>query len=348
MAWWCELAGLARLVSVEGEIVAKALLFDVGDVLMESNWAVLDLLEAHTGRVIPGRGPLAPEGDPDWQEYLAGRMSYYDYWQRKATAGGYDDYLSLWRAMSIDLGADIFAADGLALVDEARAAGIPVGILSNDLIGSAGREWVDTRPELAGYDVFIDCTEFGIRKPAPEPYLQAIADFELPAEEIVFLDDTPMCIEGARDVGMIGVHIDPLHRQIGFDRARALVGLTPQSRGARLVRLAETVYGARDLAAAERMWHPEMVMYWNGVRVAEGTEEARQFHIDRLGFNGTGRHDYVLRKHLRAEQGDTICDEWESSYRTDDGSIVESRGSEFWTMRFDLILEWHAYNIKLQ
>jgi putative hydrolase of the HAD superfamily len=327
--------------------MAKALLFDVGDVLMESNWAVLDLLEERTGRTIPGRGPLAPDGDPAWREYLAGRMSYYDYWQRKATAGGYDDYLSLWRAMSIDLGADIFAADGLALVEEARAAGIPVGILSNDLIGSAGREWVDTRPELAGYDVFIDCTEFGIRKPAPEPYLQAMSDFGLPAEEIVFLDDTPMCIEGARDVGMIGVHIDPLNRHIGFDRARELVGLTSPSRGARLVRSAQVAYSAQDLDAVMRLLHADVVIHWNGARVAEGHGEARQFHIDKLGFGSPPRREYVLRKFLRAEQGDTICVEWESSYHADDGRVVESRGGEFWVMRFDLLIEWHAYNHKL-
>jgi putative hydrolase of the HAD superfamily len=328
--------------------VAKALLFDVGDVLMHSNWEVLDDLEARIGRSIPGRGPLDPAGDPEWVRYLSGAISIEDYWTDKARIGGFDGYLGLWRAMSIELQGGVFAADGQRLIAEARAAGVKVGILSNDLIGSAGRAWVDRRPELAGFDVFVDCTEFGTRKPAPEPYLKAIADFGLPAEEIVFLDDMPYCIEGARAVGMIGLHVDPLARHHAYDRARELVGLVAPSRGERLIMAAERAYGARDLDAAMQMLHPEIVIYWNGGRVAEGLAEARRFHIEKLGFDGTLRHDHRLRKMLRAEHGDTICGEWSSSYRLDDGTRVESRGGEFWTMRHDLLIEWHAYNHRVE
>ena len=176
------------------------------------------------------------------------------------------------------------------LVDEARAAGIKVGILSNDLYRSATREWVASRPEFDKFDVLVDCTEFGERKPAPGPYLKAAADFGLPPEEIVFLDDTPYCIEGARAVGMIAVPIDPLARSHGFDLARRLVGLTPPTLPIRLVAAAEAAYRSQDLSQIMALLHPDIVIYWNGEKVAEGPRRgSRSFTPQRLGFGTKAR-----------------------------------------------------------
>jgi putative hydrolase of the HAD superfamily len=325
----------------------SALLFDVGDVLMESNWVVLDDLERRTGRRFTGRGAIDPAGDPAWQRCLAGEIDIDEYWNQLAQSGGYADRITMWRAMSDELGAGVFASDALALVDEARAAGIKVGILSNDLYRASTREWVASRPEFAKFDVLVDCTDFGERKPAPGPYLKAAADFGLPTEEIVFLDDTPYCIEGARDVGMIAVHIDPLARAHGFERARRLVGLTPPTTADQLVAAAETAYRSQDLSQIMPLLHPDIIVYWNGRMVAAGLDEVRQFHLQRLGFGSTSRHDYQLRKTLRAADGDTICVEWESSYRTEDGQLVRGRAGEFWTLRYGLLIEWHAYHHRL-
>ena len=327
--------------------MARALLFDVGDVLMESNWVVVDELERRTGRRFLGRGAIDPAGDPAWQRCLSGEIDIDEYWNQLAQSGGYEDRITFWRAMSVELGSGVFADDALALVDEARAAGIPVGILSNDLYRSATREWVAGRPEFERFDVLVDCTEFGERKPAPGPYLKAAADFGLPPEEIVFLDDTPYCIEGARAVGMIGVPIDPLARSHGFDLARRLVGLTPPTPADQVVAAAEAAYRSQDLSRIMPLLHPDIVIYWNGIKVAEGLDAARDFHTQRLGFGTKIRADYQLRKTLRAAEGDTICVEWESSYRTDDGRLVRSRAAEFWTMRYGLLIEWRAYHHRL-
>lgn len=321
----------------------SALLFDVGDVLMESNWVVLDELERRTGRRFAGRGARNPDGDPAWQRCLSGEIDIDEYWNQLALSGGYQDRITMWRSMSVELGAGVFAADALALVDEAIAAGIKVGILSNDLYKASTREWVASRPEFARFDVLVDCTDFGERKPAPGPYLKAAADFGLPPEEVVFLDDTPYCIEGARAVGMIGVPVDPLARSHAFDRARRLVGLKPPTTADQLVAAAETAYRSQDLSQIMRLLHPDIVIYWNGEKVAEGLDAARRFHTQRLGFGSTTRRDYELHKTLRAADGDTICVEWQSSYRDDDDRLVRGRAGEFWTMRYGLLIEWHAY-----
>jgi putative hydrolase of the HAD superfamily len=324
----------------------SALLFDVGDVLMESNWVVMDELERRTGRRFIGRGAADPAGDPAWQRCLRGEINIDEYWNQLAQSGGYPDRITLWQQMSIELGGGVFAADALALVDEARAAGIKVGILSNDLYRSATREWVVSRPEFDKFDVLVDCTEFGERKPAPAPYLKAAADLGLPPEEIVFLDDTPYCIEGARAVGMVAVPIDPLARSHGFDLARRLVGLTPPTTADEVVTVAEAAYQSQDLSRIMSLLHPDIVIYWNGHKVAEGLDAAREFHINRLGF-GSIRNDYHLRMTLRAAEGDAICVESESSYRTEDGQLVRGRAGEFWTMRYGLLIEWHAYHPRL-
>ncbi|MEP7114052.1 MAG: HAD-IA family hydrolase [Ilumatobacteraceae bacterium] len=325
----------------------SALLFDVGDVLMESNWVVLDALERATGRRFIGRGAIDPAGDPAWQRCLTGEIDIDEYWNLLAHSGGYPDRITMWRDMSRQLGAGVFAPDALALVDEARAAGIKVGILSNDLYRSATREWVASRPEFDKFDVLVDCTDFGERKPAPGPYLKAAADFGLRPDEIVFLDDTSYCIEGARAVGMVAVPVDPLARSHGFDLARRLVGLTPPTSADQLVAAAEAAYRSQDLSQIMPLLHPDIVIYWNGARVAEGLDAARVFHTAKLGFGTTIRRDYQLRKTLRAADGDTICVEWESSYRTDDGQLVRGRAGEFWTMRYGLLIEWRAYHHRL-
>ena len=321
----------------------SALLFDVGDVLMESNWVVLDKLERRTGRRFTGRGAIDPTSDPAWQRCLRGEIDIDEYWNQLAQSGGYPDRITMWRAMSVELGAEVFAADALSLVDEARAAGIKVGILSNDLYRSATREWVASRPEFDKFDVLVDCTEFGERKPLPGPYLKAAADFGLPPAEIVFLDDTPYCIEGARAVGMAAVPIDPLARAHGFDLARRLVGLTPPTTADQLVAAAEAAYRSQDMSQIMPLLHPDIVIYWNGRKVAEGLDAARRFHAQRLGFGSSIRQDFQLDKTLRAAEGDTICVEWESSYRDAAGEVVRARAGEFWTMRYGLLIEWRTY-----
>src|SRR3954449_13573642 len=186
----------------------SALLFDVGDVLMESNWVVMEQLERRTGRSFNGRGALDPDGDPAWRRCVAGEIGMDEYWDQLAQSGGYADRITLWRAMSVELGGGAFAADALAFVDEARAAGVKVGILSNDLYRSATREWVASRPEFEKFDVLVDCTEFGEGKRAPARCLKAAADFGVPPSEWVAPEDTPYRSEAARAVGNIRVPFD--------------------------------------------------------------------------------------------------------------------------------------------
>ena len=95
-----------------------------------------------------------------------------------ARSGGYENRIEMWRAMSVELAAECLRRRCLALVDEAagrrrpcrhpQQRSVPVG---NARVGR------QSQPEFEKFEVLVDCTEFGERKPAPGPYLKAAADF---------------------------------------------------------------------------------------------------------------------------------------------------------------------------
>ncbi|HTN81419.1 MAG TPA: HAD-IA family hydrolase [Acidimicrobiales bacterium] len=321
----------------------EALLLDIGDVIMSSLWRGLDAFEAATGIVVPERGPYDPDNDPDWQRRIAGEIGFYDYWEIVAQRAGFSDWRALFRGVSDAVPDALVVQESVELMRAAKRAGKRVGVLSNDAYSINGPEYFAGRAEFRDLDAFVDSTEVGARKPAPEPYLAAAKALGVDPSVVVFLDDTPECVEGARAVGMFGIHVDPMDVQPAIDLASEALGLVPESRARRLVRLAEEAYGAQDLEAIMRLFHPDAIVYWDGVKVASGFDEVRRFHVERLGFGEVSRRDYVLTKTLRAAQGDTVAVEWQSRYRSADGSMRAARAAELWTLRGDQLVEWHAY-----
>jgi FMN phosphatase YigB (HAD superfamily) len=324
-------------------MTATALLFDIGEVVSPEQWHLLDTIERRTGRTIVGRGPLDPDGDPVWQRYLTGGLSFTGYWAEFALANGYDDWRALFRDLPFDEDPSSFVhPEAERLIREAQSAGIKVGALTNDGVGINGRAFFDSIPLIAGFDAFADAQAHG-GKPAPEAYLAAARQLGVEPGEIVFLDDTPYCVDGARAVGMWGVLVDPMARRHAFDEARRLVGLY-RSDGERFVRQVEATYLADDLEQVMALYDPDISIHWNGDRVALGTEEARRFHTEVLGV-GTGRRQQLtIRKRFLAATGDIITAEHVSSYRDDEGTVVRSSSAESWTVRRGLIIEWRVHH----
>lgn len=325
----------------------RALLFDIGEVISPEQWPLLDAAEERTGRTLVGRGPLDPDGDPVWQRYLRGELSFTGYWAEYARVNGYDDWRLLFRDLTPDMSGDDFAHPAAAaLIRDAQASGLKVGTLTNDGVGINGREFFSAVPVLAGLDAFVNARDHGGGKPAPEAYLGAADELGVAPDEIVFLDDMTMCIDGARAVGMTAVLVDPIDRDVAFDRVRELLGLGVVSDAQRLVTTAEAAYAAQDVGRIMALFDPDISIHWNGRRVAHGLDEARRFHEQQLGF-GSGLRDFHLTKRLRATHGDTIAVEYESTFRRSDGSLEQSVAGEFWTLRRGLLVEWHCYEHRL-
>ena len=95
--------------------------------------------------------------------------------------------------------ADVAMFDAVRL---AKAAGRRTGLLSN----SWGVDRYDRShfPQL--FDAVVISGEEGIRKPDRAIYELAVERMELPAAEIVFVDDLPGNLKPARDLGMTTVH----------------------------------------------------------------------------------------------------------------------------------------------
>jgi putative hydrolase of the HAD superfamily len=116
--------------------------------------------------------------------------------------------------------------DAVALMRDARAAGRRVGVLSNDAYTILGREFFTGRPEFTELDAFVDALDIGVRKPDLAAYQQAAEALGVPPDRIVFLDDTPECVDGGRAAGMHVIQVDPADRKAAFDQAREALGMS--------------------------------------------------------------------------------------------------------------------------
>lgn len=104
-----------------------------------------------------------------------------------------------------------------ALVEELRATGMKVGLLSNS--------WGNTYPR-ARIDAILDPVvisgEVGLRKPHAAIYELALDRLGLPADRVLFIDDAEPNVLGARTAGLHALlHTDPLSTRA------ALVELVP-------------------------------------------------------------------------------------------------------------------------
>ena len=204
----------------------EALLLDIGFVIIDVTWAAVDAYERATGTGPPGPEPAGREGDARWRAHVAGEISADRYWGEVARSRGLDGMTGLFRALVDVVPDELFVPDAVALMGDARAARRRVGVLSNEAYTFIGRDFFAGRPEFAGLDAFVDATELGARKPAPEAYLAAADALGVGPDDVVFLDDTPECVDGADRVGMRAILVDPFDRTPAFDRARTLLGLS--------------------------------------------------------------------------------------------------------------------------
>jgi nuclear transport factor 2 (NTF2) superfamily protein len=107
-----------------------------------------------------------------------------------------------------------------------------------------------------------------------------------------------------------------------------------------VVRKTEAAYQTQDVDRVLRLFDPECVVYFGGMKSLQGLDELRTWHEGWL----PGRKEYTIRKTLRAASGDTIAVEWHSTFINDDGTPGESHGGEFWKMRNGRLIEWRAYS----
>jgi putative hydrolase of the HAD superfamily len=219
-------------------MMPRALLLDVGGVVIRTPFELLDLAEQRLGLepgVLGPRGPFALDTDPEFRDVLTGALTERDYWARRAERAAplldtSPDTRSFMRVL-FDAPEDrLVRPEVRELMDDARAAGVPVGLLTNDLRDFHGRAWVESLRVFATADVTIDGSITGVLKPDRRAYDLALAALDLPAADVVFLDDQPVNVRGAVAVGLQVVPVDVTMPASAVSRARELLELAATTR----------------------------------------------------------------------------------------------------------------------
>lgn len=175
-------------------------------------------------------GPFDPDSDEDWRTFQAGGMKETEYWRRRCEEfaeltgepATMPNFMAHLYAGTVD---ELTRPAARQLIADAKAAGIPLGLLTNDLRSFHDQEWVDNMTVLAEFDYTVEGRTDGVMKPDPRAYELMVERMGVPAQECVFIDDQRVNLEGARAVGMQTVYLDPVDPESGFAQARALLGL---------------------------------------------------------------------------------------------------------------------------
>jgi putative hydrolase of the HAD superfamily len=121
-------------------------------------------------------------------------------------------------------------------VERIRAAGLHTAALTNNWI-VADRERAPNGFAELGFDVVVESSIEGMRKPDPRIYQLVLERLGVAAEETVFLDDLGINLKPARALGMTTIKvtdpevaIDELERTLGFDLRDATTSDTERER----------------------------------------------------------------------------------------------------------------------
>ena len=212
----------------------EALLLDYGSVITYSAFEIVDRAEKRL-RLPPGtldwRGPLDPATDPLWVAMLNDEISERRYWEKRAQEVGLLmgqswTPLDFFRAIrGNDLNEDV-RPEIVALVSDARAAGLKVGILTNELELFGGSELSRSLEIVKAMDVVVDATHTQILKPDPRAYRMAVERLGVVPDAIVFVDDQLRNVSGAERAGLLGIHFDVCNAAKSVMAVRGALGLS--------------------------------------------------------------------------------------------------------------------------
>lgn len=185
------------------QAMKRALIFDFGGVLMKTvDYAPRLRWDDRLG-LLHGSVERAVHNAESWVQAQTGAISPAVYWQDVAKRLGLStDEVS---QLSTDFySGDVLDAALIALIRGYRAEGHSVALLSNDsleLLPKLNRLGIT---EL--FDPLVVSAQIGVMKPAAGAYQSVLDWLNLPPQATVFIDDRPENIDGARQLGIHGLH----------------------------------------------------------------------------------------------------------------------------------------------
>jgi epoxide hydrolase-like predicted phosphatase len=209
-----------------------AIIYDFGGVFMGSPFEAMRKLgdekgitEQLTLEIV--FGPYGEDTDHPWHRCERGEldlMTVREEIRALGAAHGLElDLFDMLKYISSDGG----MRDAMVeTVKRARAAGLKTAILTNNIV--EGRDfWRPMLPLDELFDVVVDSSEVGIRKPNPAIYLHTLELLGgIAPERALFLDDFEGNVKGAEAIGMLAVLVeaDPTS---AIERIDELLSATP-------------------------------------------------------------------------------------------------------------------------
>ena len=192
----------------------RAALFDFGGVLSSSPFDRFARYETERG--LPG-GFLRRVNavDPDTNAWARLERSEIDvdefrrlYAEESRAAGHEVDGLELLALLGGELRP--------AMVDAVRRCKehLRTGLLTNNVVGPMADADDRLRTVLPLFDVVVESSKVGVRKPDPRFYELACEALDVAPEEAVFLDDLGVNLKPARAMGMTTIKVDDPDRAI--------------------------------------------------------------------------------------------------------------------------------------
>ena len=210
----------------------KALILDFGGVISRTLFETHALSETALGLAagtLTWQGPFAPETDALWQAMQADQISERDYWMQRTREVGRllgEDWTEMQTFVQRARGADVAAVirpEAVAAIQQAKALGYKLGILSNELDLFYGADFRERLPLLQQFDVIVDATYTAILKPDPRAYDDCLQALGVRPELAVFVDDQKRNVDGARRCGLQVVQLDVCRPGAGFSEAMRLL-----------------------------------------------------------------------------------------------------------------------------
>lgn len=184
----------------------KVVIFDWGGVLMRTE----DYTPRHgwDNRLGQPTGFVESivHGIPEWEQVQQGKLRPDEYWS--AVQGK----LNLTDEDAKALADTFYSGDQLdptliALIRRLRADGVPVGLLSNN--SPALTAEIEALGLVELFSAEVVSAAIGVMKPDPAAYHAILDKMDAQAEDALFIDDSPINVDGARRVGMKAILFRP-------------------------------------------------------------------------------------------------------------------------------------------